>query len=211
MTRTGVSIVEILVVSVLSVVVLGTILGLWSGGTKMNKAAQSSVTLQNALLLEETIYQDFHQMGVDPTSWNTHMVAENCLSFYKVAFDGQVIKLRPVKYTRVASPGGLYFLKRTEVGGGKTTTKTFSNAPLLDVKFGQHEDTVFKRRYLTCYLWVAEEDKRRPGSQLTVNQDRPGCRAMIARIPMPSMLGNPAMAEVTKIAPDGSSLLPLDP
>jgi len=205
--------VEILVVCTLSTTVFAALMGLWNGGIKMNRAAQSSTTLQNALLLEETIFQDFHQLGIDPKSVNSHLQAENCLSFYRVAFVGNEIRLRPVKYARVKGQNGLFFLSRTEVTpDGKTNTKVYRNAPLQHLSFGQLEDATFNRRYLRVDITVAESDRQINTSVQSANQERRGCRTLVARIPIPSGLGDLCLNVATKITPEpASGLLPLDP
>ncbi|MBI4859457.1 MAG: hypothetical protein HY815_04245 [Candidatus Riflebacteria bacterium] len=209
--RRGLSVAELVVVSATMTVLLGVLMSLWASGTLMNRAAQSSVALQNAMILEETIYQDFQRMGVDLDSVSTHLVSRTCLSFYRVAFDGPWIRLRPVRYSRIASPGGLYFLKRTEIGpGGRHDVTVFSGVPLLDVRFEEIVDPVLKRRYLSVYLLASEADRRdqRPRAAL---RDRTGCRSLVARVPMPAMLRNPIMEPVTKIATEsGTGLLPLE-
>lgn len=213
MRRGGFSLVEIVVVCLASTVVLAALVGLWTGGTKMSKAAQSSVALQNALILEENLLLDLHQMGVNPSQSETHLVSNRCLSFFKVVFVGAEIALRPVKYSRVSSPGGLSLLARSEAtAGGGVATKVFGSMPLHVLRFSQFEDGPLRNRYLRVDLQTADEDRPIAVAQSAALMDRKVSRTLIVRVPDPAMLDSPIIAPVARINPiPGTRLFPLDP
>ena len=59
--RRGMTIIEIIVVCGVATVILTVLITLSNSSAKMNKAAMSSVTLQNAVLIQETIATDIRQ------------------------------------------------------------------------------------------------------------------------------------------------------
>ncbi len=201
--RRAATVVEMLVVLAISGVVLIGALALWRGGSRMARAAEGSGLLTAAMLLEEALTQDLRQLGIDPQRRDTFLVAESGLSFYRVRFEGDEVRLRPVKWSRAPRAGGGFVLVRTErAADGKLVPRPFGQAALSAVRFGLLGDKDFGNRYVRIEFTV-----RDPAAG-----DRPdeSAHALVLRVPAPSGLGNPALAPVMRVVPE-ADLLRLEP
>lgn len=203
------SMLEILVTCIIGSVVLGVVLAFWSGGVKMNKAAQSSVTLQNAMILQEAILQDVRQMGNDPTRPQQFLLGASSLSFFKCFFRGRDMDLIPVKYGVVPSRGGNRLLRRTESGSAGPAVKTFDLAPLSSLMFSLVGDSL-GNRYIRVTMEVLENDRAVRGDVPAALRDRSSRHSLVVRVPTYSMLGDPMLSKVSGFRVLGD-LLPLDP
>jgi hypothetical protein len=189
----------VLVILGLAGIVLGALLLLWRGGSRMARAAGGSALLSSALLLEESLLQDVRQLGIDPARRDTFLVSEASFSFYRVHFAGEEIRLRPVRWARRPRAGGGVVLARTEAASGKPVVKAFGHAPLASARFMLVGDRDFGNRYLRVELAMRDpEGGSLPGST----------HSLVLRIPTPSELGNPALALASRLVPD-ADLLPL--
>jgi hypothetical protein len=197
----------VLIVSTLGVIVLTGLLALSSGGTKMNRAALSSVALQNAILLQEAIAQDIRQMGVDPGRTTLFEIGATSLSFYRVVFDGTAIRLRPVKYGLVRTARGNAQVCRTE-RSPRGLERTCQPAVLRAFAFELVSDPTFGGRYIRVSMEVLDEDLP-PSTAPAAFAVRSSRHDLLARIPIPTPLRNPALAPSTQLLPEGE-MLPLD-
>jgi len=197
------TLVEVVVAVTLGSIVLVALLGLFTAGDRMNRASQSTAVLQSALILEEAILQDIRQLGIDPARKETLLINEACVSFYKVAFSGEEVKLRPVLYERMKKRSGLYFLKRTEVKGGRRVSRTFSQAPLGQCRFSFIGDRDFGNRYLRVDFTVLESER-----VSAKEPDRSSTHSLVLRIPTPSGLGDPRLHRAVRLRPE-TDLIPI--
>jgi len=202
------SLVEMCIMGAVCVVILILLFGLWSSGVKMGKASQTSVALQNAILLQDRIAQDIRQLGLEPNRSELLRLRSDRVSFYKAVFGPREILLRPVRYSLVPSRGGHFRFRREEVTP-KGRESTILGAVLQSLRFSMFSDARFGGRDLQVKMVVLDEDVPiLPGSPLL------GARStsldLLARIPIPSQLSNRALAPSRKLIPE-SPLLPLDP
>lgn len=206
--RRGMTIIEIIVVSAVAVVVLTVLITLSNSSAKMNKAALSSVTLSNALVVQETIATDLRQLGVLPARGPVPLLNEHGLSFFKCVFEDKIIKLRPVKYGCERTPGGNFRLIRTEVQPGKTVKHTLDGI-LASVKFSLVSHPQFGGVYLKVALELIDDDVKPPTSR-TAYTARVTAHDVLCRIPIPTEVGHVRLQQTTKPVVE-QDLLPLDP
>lgn len=201
MTRRGFTLLEVLVVAAIAIGVLAGVLTAWRTGSQVERATNSTGALQSAMLLTETLYRDICQLGVDQSRREPLLINESSLSFYKVKFQAEQMKLVPLRFSRVKSPQGNWFLKREEAG---QPPKIFGGAPCTEISFAQIQDPTFQTRYLKVTFKVMDQDLA-PGPA----RREPLAHSAIMRIPVPSQIGHPGLQAVMKIAPEGD-LLPLN-
>lgn len=199
--RRGFTLTEVLVVAAIAIGVLAAVLNSWRSGSQAERVANSTGALQSAMLLTETLYRDICQLGIDQTSREPLMINEGSLCFYKVKFQGDLMKLVPVKFSRVKSPQGNWFLKREEAG---EKPKTYGGAPCTELSFVQIQDPKYQTRYIRVTMKVMESDLA-PGPA----RREPLAHSSIMRIPVPSQIGHPGLQAVMRIVPEGP-LLQLD-
>ncbi|MBI4864904.1 MAG: prepilin-type N-terminal cleavage/methylation domain-containing protein [Candidatus Riflebacteria bacterium] len=202
MRRRGFTVIEVLVALVIASVVLSAVLGLWSAGSRMSASARGSASLAGAMLIEETILRDLRELGIDPRLHDMLLLNDGELSFYKVAFVGEDVRLRPVKYERLESSPGTFLLRRTELlPGGVRSPRTFSQVPLGELSFSLIKDRSFGNRYLRVDF--ATLDAATPTASGRVRS-----HSLVVRIPIPSQLGDPRLQSSMRLMPD-AALLPL--
>ena len=199
--RRGFTLLEILVVAGIGIGVLIAVLSAWRTGGQADRVANSTGALQSAMLLTETLYRDISQLGVDQTRREPLFINDGSVSFYKVRFQGDLMKLVPVKFSRVKSPLGNWFLKREEAG---QPPKVYGGAPCTELSFVQVQDPEFQTRYIKVTMKVMEQDLA-PGPA----RREPLAHSAIMRIPVPSQVAHPGLQAVMRIVPEGP-LLPLD-
>ena len=200
--KRGVTLLEVLIVMGIVVAVMGGVFMAMSGGSRVTRVSSSTAALQSAMLLTEALYRDIAQLGVDTTSARTLEFSDSSLCFYKCKFDGDRMLLVPLKFSRVKSPKGNYFLKREELGA---PDKTFGSAPCTELSFTTIQDPNFHTQYLKVMMKVLEQDLA-PGP---ARRD-PLPHSAIMRIPVPSQVGLPALQAIMKIVPEGP-LMAVDP
>lgn len=203
------TVLEIMIVCSISVVVLTAIIALSNSSAKLNKAALSSVTLQSALILQETIASDLRQLGVQPPpAAPLPLVAPRGLSFFKCRFVGKKIRFRPVKYGVESTPGGNMRLVRTEVkdtGPDRTTIEGILTA----LEFRVISDPQAGGAYLKISMSLIDEDVKPPAGRAAFLA-RITSHDLLCRIPIPSERGMLRVARM--VTPDlEAPLLPLDP
>lgn len=201
MRRPAFTLLEVLVVAGIGLMLLAAALSAWRSGAQVERAANSTVALQSAMLLTETLYRDICQLGIDQTRREPLLISEGSLSFYKVKFEGDRMKLVPLKFSRVKSPKGNWFLRREEAGQKE---KVLRGAPCTELAFSRVVDPAFRTRYLKVHMRVLETDLA-PGPA----RRQPLAHSAIMRIPVPSQVGNPGLQAVMRIVPEGP-LLPVD-
>ena len=185
----------------IGLMLLASALSAWRSSAKQDQVASSTVSLQSAMLLTETLYRDICQLGVDQARREPLLISDKSLSFYKVKFEGPEMKLVPLKFSRVRSPKGNWFLKREEAGA---KDKILGGAPCTDITFALIQDPTFGAKYLKVTMKVLEADLE-PGP----GRREPLAHSSIMRIPVPSMIGHPGLQAVMRIVPAGD-LLPVD-
>jgi type II secretory pathway pseudopilin PulG len=206
MTRRGMTIIEILVVSSIGVVVLTVLIAVLSSQSKMNRAAQSSVTLQNALTIEETLAADIRQLGVLPAR-GAIAIAPHGLSFYRCVFDAKTIRLRPVKYGCERTRGGNWRLIRTEATPAGLS-RTALDGTIAAFEFRRVADPDLGSEYLKVSLAVIDDDVPPPAAPNAYAARVTG-HEILCRIPRPSELGHPRLQRTAKPVVE-RDLLPLD-
>jgi hypothetical protein len=201
----GFTVVEALVAVALFGLVIGALQALWSVGHRMNTAASGSVLLQSAMTIEETMIRDVRELGIDPNLRDMLLINAKALSFYKVVFSGEDIRLCPVKYERVEKRPGLFYLRRSELTpDGKLTECTYTQAPLGALVFMLIDDRRFGNRYLRVDFTVMDSERvRSPGAY---DPDHSSSHSLVLRIPVPSNLSDPKLRPATRIVPDRALL-----
>lgn len=187
------TIIEIIVVSAVAVVVLTVLITLSNSSAKMNKAALSSVTLQSALLIQETIATDLRQLGVLSTRGALPLVADRGMSFFKCVFDGKTIKFRPVRYSCERTAKGNYRMVRTEVVNGREE-RSILDGLLAQIKFSLVSDPQFGSVYLRVNMALIDDDVPAPANR-NAFAARVTTHDVLCRVPIPSEVGHPRLAK----------------
>lgn len=193
--RRGFTLLEIVVVAAIMLGIFAAALSAWRTSSQAERVANSTGALQQAMLLTETLYRDICQLGIDQTRREPLLITQGSISFYKCKFQGDVMKLVPVKFSRVKTPNGNWFLKREEAG---SAPKTFGGAPCADLTFEYIQDPKFQTRYIKVIMKVMEQDLA-PGP----SRREPLAHSSIMRIPVPSQIGHPGLQAVMRIVPEG--------
>jgi hypothetical protein len=189
--RRGVTMVEILVALSLGTLVIGAALMAWSGGLKAGRSSQVSVSVTAIALLETQLVADAVLLGVDPALGRVMSAKPDRIAFYRCAFapgkEGPV-RLRPVGYDLVATPGGNQRLRRSEAGQARMV----EGVVLSGTRFEVVDD---------------------PGGQLlrfsatVLDGDEAGARGtpmvLLLPIPVPDDAGNPALARAARVQSEG--------
>jgi len=199
------TLVETIVVAVLGFSVLSVMMGLWSGGSRMSRAAEGSSLLQGALVLEDVLIRDVRQLGHDPRRRESFLLSDGCLSFYRTVFTKNDIRLRPVRFSRVNDGHGNFYLNRAELLPGKKLQENiFRQALLSQCRFSLIQDRFSGNRYLRFEFTVID----RSNEKVRKASDSSSTHSLVLRIPTPSDLGNPALKPATRILPE-ADFLPL--
>ena len=187
------TIIEIIVVSAIAVVILSVLITISNSSQKMNKAALSSVNVQNALLIQETISTDLRQLGVLPARGAVPLVSDHGLSFFRCVFDGKDIKFRPVRYGCTRTSAGNWRLVRTEVIAGREEKDTLDGL-LCEIKFSLVSDPQFGSVYLRVAMALIDDDVPAPaGKERNAFSARITSHDVLCRIPIPSEVGHPRL------------------
>lgn len=205
--------IEMMIALTIGSVIIGAIMALWSLGTKMHKASQSTIALQASLTMTEALFADLRQMGLDPGS-SPYLVgpvgrAANApgtsLSFFRVAFKPDQIALVPVRFHTVPSPGGNKYLARTERRNGQLETQVFRTCPVQSVEFATNTDS-WGNDYLRASVRVLVDDL--PPGTVTITPDRTVRQQVVVRVPVPDRFGDPAFAKANIVTKEGELLPP---
>ena len=211
--RRGTTVVEVLIALSIGVVLLACLMALWQLGSKMHHASQSTVALQAALTMTESIFGDLRQMGLEPGS-PSYVIGPatraagspgNSLAFFKVQFKPDRIILVPVRFKTIPSPGGNLFLVREERRAGKVETQVFRQCPLQSVEFDANADA-WGNQYLRAAVRVLEDD--RPPGSVTITPERIVRQQVLVRMTVPDRFGDPAFSKVNLLVKDGELLVP---
>ena len=203
------TVLEVMIVCSISVVVLTALIALSNSSAKLNKAALSSVTLQAALILQETIASDLRQLGVQPPpAAPLPLVAPRGMSFYKCRFVQKKIRFRPVKYSVQATPGGNMRFVRTEV---KETgpERTVFEGLLTKLEFAVISHPQHGGAYLKVAMSLIDDDVKPPAGR-SAFMARVTSHDLLCRIPIPSARGILRVGRMVTPELEGP-LLPLDP
>ena len=196
MSRRGMSMVELLVVSAAAGMVTWAMFTLLRGGTRMSRATSMTVALQNALFLEDVISRDLCQLGIDPARSAPYLIGPSSVSFYRTSFEGNRTLLVPVKFSYLPGKKGTGYLQRSELVPGKPlAVKSYLNAPLGELVFSRFQDPMFKTTYLKVQMTLQEGDRSLP-------------HTVVMRIPTHSQVGNPNLSQVVRFL-TAAELLPL--
>lgn len=211
--RRGITVVEVLVALGIGAVVIGCLMGLWTLGSKMHQASQSTVALQAALTMTESLFADLRQIGLQAglaqhaigPAGRPAGVPGNTLSFYKVSFKADRIALVPVRYRTVASPGGNRLLVRDEKRGGTLVSHVFQPCPVQYVEFEAHADA-FGNEFIRAAVNVLEDD--RPPGTVTIAPERIVRQQVMIRVPVPDRFGDAQYDRVNVVTRDADLLPP---
>lgn len=204
---------EILIALTIGTVVLGCLMALWQLGTKMHGASQSTIALQAALTMSETLFSDLRQMGLEPASppfligpaGRPPGTPGTSLSFYKVVFLPDRVNLAPVRFHTIPSPGGNAYFVRDQLRAGKLDTNVFRPCPVQGVEFDTHTD-FWGNEYLRAAIRVLEDD--RPPGTVTITAERSVRQQVLVRIPVPDRFGDPAFAKANLVLREAALLAP---
>jgi hypothetical protein len=203
------TVLEIMIVCSISVVVLTALIALSNSSAKMNKAALSSVTLQSALILQETIASDLRQLGVQPPpAAPLPLVAPRGISFYKCRFVGKKIRYRAVRYGVEGTPAGNMRLVRTEVTDNGPQRSVIDGL-LTRLEFAVISDPDRGGAYLKISLSLIDDDVKPPQGRSAL-QARITNHDLLCRIPIPSERGMLRVSRMVTPEIEGP-LLPLEP
>ena len=200
------TLIEIMVVSVIGVVVLTVLITLSTSSAKLNKAAQTSVSLQAALLIEESLAADMRQLGVVPGRGPVQTSARGA-TFYRCVFDAKSIRYRPVKYSCEKTPGGNWRLIRTEGLPSGPRRQTLDGI-LADILFRQISDPVLGQVYLRVTMRLIDDDVPLP-TTLDAFAARVTQHDIVCKLTIPSEFPLPRVTRTTKPILE-SDLLPLN-
>ena len=181
---------EVLVGAVLASTLLAAVMSLWTGAEKLSRASQSAALLNGALSLEEAVVQDIKQMGMDPGRRESFFISRDSLSFYRVRFAGDAVRLSPVRYQLFEHAPGVSYLARSEAG----SRRVFRQAPLSQAWFGIVTEPISGNRYLRFDFTVRDPDA--PPSRCNAH-------SLVLRIPVPGELGNPSLSLAGVVSCDG--------
>jgi hypothetical protein len=197
----GATIVELVIALAAGAVLVGALMFMWSGGIRTTQAAQSTIAIQNALLLAQTLHEDLRQLGVD--SGRTPLVlSKTSLAFYKVRFGAKEVRLVPVRYRLVRGPDGVGYLERAELRPGGWAAKTYGLAPLSDLEFSLLADPLMGNRYGRVRMKLLG-DERPSGLRTLAQLSRYTTHNLVVRVPVPSHRGDPAVSLVARFIREG--------
>lgn len=181
--------IEILVVATLLVVVFTAVTVVFSGGRKMNKAAELTVAVHAAVRLQEQISLDLKQIGSRPGRQGPIKIGTRSMAFYRVFFVGREMRMRPVLYTLVPTPKGNFHLERQEFSGGTVTDRrTMREAVIRSIEFKELIGAGGEGRFAQVTMEVLNDDLR--ADELDVQRGgRKFSMVVIASCPVPSLLG----------------------
>lgn len=204
---------ELLIALTIGTVVLGCLMALWQLGAKMNRASQSTIVLQAALTVTESLFSDLRQMGLEPSSPPFIIGPVNrppgalgtSLKFFKVSFRPDRVVLSPVRFHTTRSPGGNQYFAREEFRAGKYDTRIFKTCPIQSLEFASHTD-FWGNDYLRAAVRVLEDD-RPPGTAGAI-AERTIRQQVLVRIPVPDRFGDAAFAKVNLVMKEAELLAP---
>jgi Tfp pilus assembly protein PilV len=210
--RRGTTMIEMLMAVTIGLIVLAAILALYSSGAKMNRAAQSSVSLQNAMLLEEMMVEDFRQIAIDPSPdrVNFLQIQPNGVSFFKAAFPDRRIHLRPVRYSVNRTRRGNFQLVRSEQTprGLQTVIK---DGILREIQFSMVGDSLIgTTRYLHVTMVVLDDDLAVNPRVPQAYASRSTVHSVMLKVCFPPTNGYQFLQQSAQMTPD-ADLLPLLP
>ena len=207
MGRRGTSFVELMVALGVFLVVIGMLMAIWTMGSRMGAAANLSGCIQSALIIQENLLQDIHQMVLDPAAAVGYDVRGTGLTFRRAQFDHEKIKLVDVRWQAVSNRAGLLDLVRTEGTGAAAASQTFGDGLLARVEFRVTPTAQLTGPAFDIQL-VVLESARNP-STLTHEELELRTHRFVARVPTPSSLGIPFVDPAAKLEVMSPSLLPL--
>ena len=208
MTARGATFVELVVALAVATVLMAALMVTWSGGTRMSRAAQSTVAVANALLLAQTLHEDLRQLGVDAAG-PPLVLSPSSLAFFKVRFAGKEVRLVPVKYRLVRGQDGIGYLERAQLHPEGWVAKTYGLAPLAECEFSLLSDPLMGNRYVRVRMRLVG-DERPPGGIRTLAQlGRATDHSLVMRVPIPAHHGDPRLSLTGRCVREGE--LPAGP
>jgi hypothetical protein len=196
----------------IGLIVLAAILALYSSGAKMNRAAQSSVSLQHAMLLEEMMVEDFRQIAIDPSPdrVNFLQIQPNGVSFFKAAFPDRTVHLRPVRYSVTKTRRGNFQLVRSELTP-RGLQNSIKDGVLRDITFTMVGDSVIgTTRYLHVTMRVLDEDLAVDPRVPQAYASRMTMHTVMLKVCFPPTNGYQFLQNSAQLTPE-ADLLPLLP
>jgi len=202
--RSGFTLIEILVVATLLVVVFTALTIVFSGGRRMNRAAQLTVAVNGALLIQEQLSIDLKQIGVRPGILGPVQIAPDgkSMAMYRTSFDGPAIRLKPVRYRLEPTRQGNFKLVREVFEGGSISrSRVIREVVIQSMSFREIIGRLGEGRYVVVTLTTLDDDIR--PDQIGVQGHRRFSLMFLSKVPVPSNLGGAIISKTQNIVVEG--------
>jgi type II secretory pathway pseudopilin PulG len=198
----GFTLIEALLALALASLVIGALVSLFRGASRMNDASSLSAAQLSGLAAQEAIALDLHQMAVDRTASQAIVVAANGISFHRVVFRGNETLLQPVRYKLERTRAGNFRLCRTEITA-KGTRTTRLEAVFAALEFSIPGSGPTGEHFLHVSMQVLADDLPPGPARRAVQLD------LVLRIPIPPEMASNALAPSTELS-RVAELMPLE-
>lgn len=186
----------------LFLMVAGVILGVWLVGARLGSSANLTGALQTALLIQQAIVQDVHQLGYDRTVADPVTVGPGAFSFHRVRFQGDRTLLDPVRYEARARGHGLQELVRIDGTSGRE--ERIGGGVLADLRFDLPADPGLEG-FLLRVTFLSIEPGRDPGT-LRADERQARTHVFAVRLPPVMSFGDPLLDPACKVEVQGPLL-----